>query len=563
MTYPETGNLGDEKTTKVEAISSSPVLEVGRTRRRKPVFEDYVFFAGAQRAAEKEQDGPKKPTITDKCLSFASKVLPTNMDTTRLASDMQTDGLSDDEVERINAWRALRQSSWAGAFYLCTTDILGPFNAPYAFRQNGYVPGVLLYVFMGAAAFYCGALLWWLYVKLDSDRFPVKSYSDITERVAGKPLRVFVTWLVFIHMIVNVATTSLGCAQSLVQIVNGNLCFVVAIIIWIVVGIVLCQIRTLKRYSFLSSAAIFLNLLIIFLSFGFVAHSAPNYSAAKAAYGISAGPVIKQAFATCPFFSRINGVMNIVYAYGGATIFAQIIAEMRRPMDFLKAFSLTQALIFTIYVFYGLYVYSFQGQFTLPVAFQGVSRYSWQTVGNVLSLISSVLAGGLYGNIGLKILYVNVVQDFFKGPPLLTLKGRIIWTFLVIAFWITGFVIGAAIPQIQTLSGMVGAVANMQFTYSFPSGFTFLYLVQLDATAEDGEYTPGSPRRADSWAQWSRWKRGLLGGSTPRLIFKWFNFIFCLAALACAGLGIYGSGLSIRNAFETAAATSFGCAAPV
>jgi hypothetical protein len=35
-------------------------LNEGSTiRRRKPVFEDYVFFASAQRAAEKEEDGPK------------------------------------------------------------------------------------------------------------------------------------------------------------------------------------------------------------------------------------------------------------------------------------------------------------------------------------------------------------------------------------------------------------------------------------------------------------------------------------------------------------------------
>jgi hypothetical protein len=77
---------------------------------------------------------------------------------------------------------------------------------------------------------------------------------------------------------------------------------------------VLCQIRTLRNYSFLSSAAIFLNILIIFLSVGFIAHSAPNYSSAFAAYGIKEAPVVKQAFATYPFFSRINGVMNIVYA---------------------------------------------------------------------------------------------------------------------------------------------------------------------------------------------------------------------------------------------------------
>jgi hypothetical protein len=53
----------------------------------------------------------------------------------------------------------------------------------------------------------------------------------------------------------------------------------------------------------------------------------------------------------------------------------------------------------------------------------------------------------------------------------------------------------------------VGALANMQFTYSFPSGFTFLYLVQLDATSGDSAYEPGFPSRVDSWSQWSRWKR--------------------------------------------------------
>ena len=112
---------------------------------------------------------------------------------------------------------------------------------------------------------------------------------------------------------------------------------------------------------------------------------------------------------------------------------------------------------------------------------------------------------------------------------------------------------------------MVGAVTNMQFTYSFPTGFTFLYLMQLDATGGDAEYAPGVPRRTDSWANWSRWQRGFFGGNGGMWmqVFKWANFVFCLAALATAGLGIYGSGLSIASAFQTAAATSFGCAAPV
>ena len=47
-----------------------------------------------------------------------------------------------DELERENASRALRLASWASVFYLITTDILGPFNAPYAISLVGWVPGM-------------------------------------------------------------------------------------------------------------------------------------------------------------------------------------------------------------------------------------------------------------------------------------------------------------------------------------------------------------------------------------------------------------------------------------
>ena len=64
-----------------------------------------------------------------------------------------------------------------------------------------------------------------------------------------------------------------------------------------------------------------------------------------------------------------------------------------------------QLLISTVYMMYGIYVYSFQGQFTLPLAFQGVSKFSWQTVGNAMALITGIIAAGLYGNIGISKLF--------------------------------------------------------------------------------------------------------------------------------------------------------------
>lgn len=83
-------------------------------------------------------------------------------------------------------------------------------------------------------------------------------------------------------------------------------------------------------------SAVWMNLLIIFISMGFVAHSPPNFPAAKAAYNLDPGPVHTASFVSLPLFLKVNGIMNMVFAYGGAMIFPEFMAEMRRPMDFWK-----------------------------------------------------------------------------------------------------------------------------------------------------------------------------------------------------------------------------------
>jgi hypothetical protein len=81
------------------------------------------------------------------------------------------------------------------------------------------------------------------------------------------------------------------------------------------------QVRALKNYGWLANSAVWINLTLIFVSMGFVAHSPPNYAGAAAAYGDAvSGPVVHQNFVTAPLASKVNGIMNMVYAYGGAMI---------------------------------------------------------------------------------------------------------------------------------------------------------------------------------------------------------------------------------------------------
>ena len=106
-------------------------------------FEEYLYFAAIQRRAEDIATIPsselgkieksnwfnrlsehKGPNVNVKVQDTDNPIPPT-----------------EDELERESASRALRLASWASVFYLITTDILGPFNAPFAISQVGWVPG--------------------------------------------------------------------------------------------------------------------------------------------------------------------------------------------------------------------------------------------------------------------------------------------------------------------------------------------------------------------------------------------------------------------------------------
>jgi len=440
---------------------------------------------------------------------------------------------------------------------------LGPFSAPFAISQIGWVPGIVMYVVMGIMALYTGLILWRLFVRLDSERYPLRSYGDMAERLFGRAARHVVNILQSIQLVVNVATICLSNGQALSQITNAKLCFSVCIVIWAIVGFVIGQIRTLKNYGWLANSAVWINLVIIFTSMAFVAHSPPNFAAAKSAFDLDPGPIVTAKFTSLPLFLKVNGIMQMVFAYGGAMIFPEMMAEMRRPMDFWKGMTLAQALIFSAYLLYGCFVYAFQGQFTQVLAYQGVSKHAWQNVGNILSLITGIIAAGLYGNIGIKVAYINIIEGWFNGPRLMTPKGRMIWTVMVCVYWSLAFVIGSAIPQVQTISGLIAAIAIMQFTYSFPPLMRLGYDVITDAMSADAEYAPGSGTacRVDSWSDWSRWKRGIFGG---RVFFKLFNLIIFLGGIAMACLGMWGAGKSMVHTFQlSGAATSFGCKSPV
>lgn len=49
----------------------------------------------------------------------------------------------------------------------------------------------------------------------------------------------------------------------------------------------------------------------------------------------------------------------------------------------------------------------------------------------MISLIVALIAAGLYGNIGVKVVYKNIPMDLFNAPPLITGRGKIFYSAIV------------------------------------------------------------------------------------------------------------------------------------
>ena len=147
------------------------------------------------------------------------------------------------------------------------------------------------------------------------------------------------------------------------------------------------------------------------------------------------------------FSGQVLGLMQAVFSYGGAMVYCEFMSEMRRPFDFWKALLIAEAFIFSVYIFFGVYVYSFQGQYVINPANQGMSMRGPLVAGNILYLVTGLIAAALYGNIGIKVLYQACFKELLHLPDLASKKGKWIWVFFVPIYWALAFLLAAAIPN--------------------------------------------------------------------------------------------------------------------
>ena len=424
----------------------------------------------------------------------------------------------------------------------------------------------------------------------------MKSYGDLAFRLWGPIARHGFNILQSVQLLCNVAVIIISNGEALSEAAKFKLCYAVCCLVWALAGFFLGQIRTLQKFGWLANFAVWINLLIIFITMGVAAHSPPLYSASgtSAGYGINPDLVTPDAAGNYPpiqhsgglpdkanFGAAVNGLMQAVYSYGGAMLFPEFMSEMKRPRDFLKAMWGSQFFIYVVYMLYGLYMYGYQGQYIQTPSYLGISPYGWQTTGNVLAMVSALIAAALYGNIGIKgefsflrlmcsfsfqlttvllVLYNNIGVEFFNAPPLTQKSGKIIWAIIIPIYWSIAFIIGAAIPDFAGFTSIVSATCILQFTYTFPPFLHVAYNVRKNAIQPDEGFDPST---GEVTVHDSGLKRYIRGFFAKDWYLNVWNVLYFLGSLATAGLGIWAAVENLIAIYAEPQLNAFGCTSPL
>lgn len=161
----------------------------------------------------------------------------------------------------------------------------------------------------------------------------------------------------------------------------------------------------------------------------------------------------------------------------------------------------------------------------------------------------------------MKTVYIEVFQQAFGFPEITTKKGRILWYIPGPCYWILAFVIAAAVPNLNGISSLVGALLILNFTYTFPALLYIGYKCQEGAILPGEGYDPTTGRTIRHDSGIKKWIRGFRAYWALNTL----NTIYFMGGLACSGMGTWAAIEGLISIFGPGGtvATSFGCASPV
>lgn len=273
-----------------------------------------------------------------------------------------------------------RRSSWFQVAFLIIADIVGIGVLELAgnMRKLGWLPGILVIVCTFFPSLYTGFVL----SRLERTYPNSLSYGELGRSAISPLWKVIVDAMFAIYLFLNLGSLILVLAESWQGILyDTRLCLLPASLIGAATVLPFAQIRALHNVSglaLLSTACIVAAVLIVIVELVLGNGLAePN----------SQYPPGTQLVADTDFLTAMTAVAGVLFAYGGQTIYMELIAEMIRPEDFPKALLLSGPVLVCIYVIAASFGYAYLGGDVPANMLEAIPEGATKRVANVLMLV--------------------------------------------------------------------------------------------------------------------------------------------------------------------------------
>lgn len=173
-----------------------------------------------------------------------------------------------------------------------------------------------------------------------------------------------------------------------------------------------------------------------------------------------------RAIANPSFIVGMVSSANLFICTAGSSMFLPVISEMRRPQDYRKACILAGLIVGALYLVLSLVIYRYCGSWLSVPAF-GSAGPLFKKISYGISLPGLIIGLGIYQHVAAKYMFVR----FLRNSDHLQKNTFVHWgTWLGINFALgtAAFIIAEAVPILNYLLGLAGAICGSPFSLIYP-----------------------------------------------------------------------------------------------
>ncbi|KAG7869672.1 hypothetical protein KL916_005253 [Ogataea parapolymorpha] len=233
---------------------------------------------------------------------------------------------------------------------------------------------------------------------------------------------------------------------------------------------------------------------------------------------------------------------------------------MKRPWDFWKSMIAAQSAIVCIYLIYGNYVYTKQGQFSNSPSVFGLSNMTALKGLSVITFVVGVFQAVFYGHVNTKIIYKNYLPRIFHDLDIRSKKGQLLWYVSTAIVWAIIYIVATGVPNVASISAFTSALTMIPLTYVIPFWF-YIWAAFMKTNAELIEDYNEATMEATGYQR--PFMAFVKNGFRKHGFITVFYVCLTFASLSFACLGLYGSVEYMKAIFATTPATSFSCTSPI